>query len=51
MRDLWGRKSKPETKLPLGMDRDTALILSLIVLLKNEENSTGIILALLYILS
>ncbi len=52
MFDLWGRGrniSKKGQSSPF-FDRDTALILSLIILLKGEKGTEKIILALMYIL-
>lgn len=52
MFDLWSRGvSKKENGSPLPfMDKDAALILSLIILLKGEKGTGKIILALMYIL-
>ncbi len=52
MFDLWGRgknENKSEVSSPFS-DKDTALILSLIILLKGEKGTGKIILALMYIL-
>lgn len=54
MRDFYGRhtqdKKDVQYTLPINFDKDTALILSLIMLLKNEKNTKELIMALIYIL-
>lgn len=51
MFDLWGRGKNENESSPLPfLDKDTALILSLIILLKGEKGTGKIILALMYIL-
>lgn len=55
--DLYGRKSlghgrvQKDLKLSNILDKDTALIFSLIFLLKNENRDPLLIIALLYILT
>ena len=55
MRDFYSRNDQnnqnaQHTNLPFDFDKDSALILSLILLLKNEKNTKELIMALIYIL-